>query len=301
MGRSNRWLTLLALAMAALRLLAVKAEGQQAPDRFLNVTQWAEGGRTHFYAENLTVGNVTATFEVKLKNMAGSTNFPYTVTLPGKQTVEIFSLAPIRKENAWKYDYTFACNLGSTAAVHAEDQIYQLPYAPGCSYKVVQGHHGSFSHTGSADEYAIDWKMPEGTPVFAARDGLVVKSKDDSGQGGPDRKFQQAANSILIQHDDGTIGIYAHLKKNGNKVKAGDRVKTGDVIGLSGNTGFSSGPHLHFAVFTVKNGAERQSIPVKFRTADSEAVIPVSGHVYMAPVNPITRIAAAEPRTGSAN
>jgi murein DD-endopeptidase MepM/ murein hydrolase activator NlpD len=134
--------------------------------------------------------------------------------------------------------------------------------------------------------------MPVGTPVVAAREGLVVKSKDDSDEGGPDRKFQQAANSILIQHDDGTIGIYAHLKKDGNTVKEGDWVKAGDVIGLSGNTGFSSGPHLHFAVFITRTGSERVSIPVKFRTADREAVIPVIGHAYMAPVYPVTRVAA---------
>ena len=90
------------------------------------------------------------------------------------------------------------------------------------------------------------------------------------------------ANSILVQHADGTIGVYLHLQKGGNKVKVGDRVKAGEPIGLSGNTGFSSGPHLHFAVFTLKNGAERMTIPVKFRTAESEAVIPVSGHAYMA-------------------
>ena len=48
------------------------------------------------------------------------------------------------------------------------------PMRRAACYTVVQGHHGSFSHTGQ-DEYAIDWQMPEGTPVHAARDGLVVK------------------------------------------------------------------------------------------------------------------------------
>lgn len=296
---ASPWLRL--AAAAALAFFAGEVEGVAGPERLLNVTVREEGGETHFYAENFAVGNVTATFDVKLRNMAGSTNFPYTVTLPGKQMTEVFSLTPVRRENAWKFDYTFACNLGSLTAVHADDQVYELPYAKGSSYKVVQGHHGAFSHTGGADEYAIDWKMPEGTEVCAARDGLVVKSKDDSNEGGPNLKFQHSANCILIQHDDGTIGIYAHLKKDGNRVKAGDRVKTGDVIGLSGNTGFTSGPHLHFAVFKAKNGAERESIPVKFRTTDSEAVIPVSGHAYMAPVHAVTRVAAADSHAESGN
>ena len=283
-------------ALVVFAHLATVIEGVAATEKLLKVTSQEEAGETHFYAENLAVGNVAATFDVKSKNTTGSTTFPYTVTLPGKQKVEIFTLAPTRRENAWKFDYTFACNLGSTVATHADDLVYELPYGPGSTYKVVQGHHGSFSHTGGADEFAIDWKMPEGTPVCAARDGLVVKSKDDSNEGGPNRKFQRAANCILIQHDDGTIGIYGHLKMDGNRAKVGDRVKTGDIIGLSGNTGFSSGPHLHFAVFKAKNGAERESIPVKFRTEDREAIIPVSGQAYMAPKHPITRVAAADSR-----
>ena len=152
--------------------------------------------------------------------MAGSTNFPCTVTLAGKQTTEIFTLAPTRKESAWKFDYKFACNLGSAAAARRRTRFMNCRTAPGSScHKVVQGHHGSFSHVGGKPmRYAIDWKMPEGTPVYVARDGLVVKSEDDSDEGGTGSgSFQQAANCVLIQHDDGTIGIYGHLKKTATK------------------------------------------------------------------------------------
>ena len=267
-----------------------------ADDKMLAVTTRNEGGETHFYVQNLGVGNVTATFNARLANMVPSEELPYTVVIPGKQVVDAFTLTPVRSRAAWNYDYTYACNHGSAAAVHDETQVYQLPYPPGSSYRVVQGHHGSFSHTGQ-DEYAIDWKMPEGTAVLAARDGLVVKSKDDSNRGGPDRKFEKLANCIMVQHADGTIGAYLHLQKGGNKVKVGDQVKAGDIIGLSGNTGFSSGSHLHFAVFKLKSGSERTTIPVKFRTAESEAVIPVSGHAYMAVKAP-ELVAKGESRAG---
>ena len=66
--------------------------------------------------------------------------------------------------------------------------MYQLPYAPGNRFKVTQGYNGSFSHKGS-NQYAIDWQMPEGTPVYAARGGVVVRTKDDSNTGGGSMKL----------------------------------------------------------------------------------------------------------------
>jgi murein DD-endopeptidase MepM/ murein hydrolase activator NlpD len=290
--RNVAWLALTA-AILAWSDAATRAE--TVPDKLLKVVTREEDGRTHFYVQNLQCGNVTATLDAQLLNMSSSTNLPLTVTVPGKQTVEIFTLSPLRQHAPWNFNYTFACNLGSVAAAHDEAQVYELPYEPGTAHRVVQGHHGSFSHTGP-DEYAIDWKMPEGTPVCAARGGLVVKARDNSTQGGPDRKFETLANGILVQHVDGTIGVYLHLQKGGNKVKVGDQVKAGDVIGLSGNTGFSSGPHLHFAVYKLVSGSERVTIPVKFRTADSEAVIPVTGRAYMAALQPQPPVAAAGPR-----
>lgn len=263
----------------------------------LNVVTRNEGGKTHFYVENLQVGNVTATFTTQLVNMTSSVNFPDTVTIAGKQSVEIFTIAPASKDAVWNYHYNYACNMGSVSAVHDDNHVYELPYEAGTAHRVIQGHHGKFSHTGQ-DEYAIDWKMPEGTPVCAARDGLVVRTKDDSTAGGPDHKYDKLANCILVQHEDGTIGIYLHLQRGGVKVKAGDRVKAGEIIGLSGNTGFTSGPHLHFAVYKLKSGSERETIPVKFRTVENEAVIPVSGHAYTAVLKPAQRTAAHLPERG---
>jgi murein DD-endopeptidase MepM/ murein hydrolase activator NlpD len=159
--------------------------------------------------------------------------------------------------------------------------VYQLPYAPGNEFKVTQGYNGSFSHKGS-NKYAIDWKMPEGTPVRAARGGVVVKIRDASDKGGSSLKYDKFNNYVLIRHDDGTLGHYCHLQKKSSVVKVGQTVKTGEMIARSGNTGFSSGPHLHFCVFKTRNGRERESIPVRFKTSDKEALTLMDGHRYKA-------------------
>ncbi|MDB6016104.1 MAG: Peptidase [Pedosphaera sp.] len=260
----------------------------------LRVTTREEGGVTHFYVQNVEAADVTATFNMHLINLKGSTNFPYTTTFAGNQTVEAFALTPIDHDIPWDYSYDNAFTIGSMSAVHDDTYVYSLPYAPGSVFRVTQGYHGSFSHTGP-DEYAIDWKMSVGTTVYAARGGVVVKSKDDSDKGGPDRKYESCANCILIQHSDGTIGIYAHLKKGGNRVKVGDKVSVGDCIGLSGNTGFTSGPHLHFSVFKTRSGKERLSLPVKFKSADDPRMTIVSGRNYKAAPIEVQQVKASAP------
>lgn len=281
-GALRQWRTFsrILFLIAGCGLFAGSAHAGSAANKMLKVTTKQDaGGVTHFFVRNNEAAEVTATFEVKTTNLECSTNLPLTTTFPGNRTVEAFTLSPVEAGKPWSYSYTDSFTIGNNTAVPDDSWVYQLPYELGKSFRVTQGYHGSFSHIGP-DEYAIDWKMPIGTPVHAARGGIVVKAKGDSGVGGPDRKYEDAANCVLIQHSDGTIGIYAHLMKNGVRVKVGDQVNTGDLIAYSGNTGFTSGPHLHFSVFKTKNGKERLSLPVKFQTSDGVAVALATGQNY---------------------
>jgi len=248
----------------------------------IRVTKCREGSVIRILVENLETTEVTVTFEPGLVNLKASADFPFTATFAPHQATEAFRLWPAREDQVWNYTLTNHFTLGSNRAMHDDSVVYRLPYEAGRAFRVVQGYNGAFSHTGP-EQYAIDWQMPEGTPVLAARGGVVVATKDDSLTVGADKRFEECANYVLIEHADGTIGNYAHLLAHGVRVSVGQAVAAGAVIGLSGNTGFSSGAHLHFSVFKARNGKERESIPTRFRTQDEAAATLLSGHSYLAP------------------
>jgi hypothetical protein len=257
----------------------------------VRVTTKRIDGVTHFFVENNEFCEVTMTFEMALKNLKGENPFPYTATFPPCQVTDAFSLTPIDPNSKWEYSFTNYYKLGSNCAKHDDSYVYELPYGPGCKYKVTQGYNGKFSHMG-ANQYATDWQMPEGTLVLAARGGVIVRVKDDSDRGGSSMDYDRYNNYVLIRHDDGTLGHYCHLQKGSCLVKVGQKVSVGNAIAHSGNTGFSSGPHLHFCVFKTRDGRERISIPVRFKTSDEKAVTLLGGHAYRAPE---AQTAAAKP------
>lgn len=143
-----------------------------------------------------------------------------------------------------------------------EGFVYSLPYEKGTSHILAQGYMSSLSHKG---EYALDFKMKRGTKICAARAGVVVATREDSKQGGYKEKYLSEGNYIIMKHEDGSYANYWHLEYNGVLVNDGDMVQQGQVIGLSGNTGYSAFPHLHFEV-TGQNSVGTNQIPTRFIT-----------------------------------
>jgi len=144
------------------------------------------------------------------------------------------------------------------------DVDYLLPLRQR-ALRIEQGYGGSFSHTDAQNRYAVDFAADIGTPVLAARDGVVMQVESDFAKAGLNlEKFGGRANFVRILHDDGTMGLYAHLQESGVLVRVGQRVHAGQEIGLSGNTGFTTGPHLHFVV-QVNRGMRLESIPFRMR------------------------------------
>jgi murein DD-endopeptidase MepM/ murein hydrolase activator NlpD len=161
---------------------------------------------------------------------------------------------------------------------HRDDHVYMLPWRHGETYRVIQGYNGAFSHQ---NQYSIDFDMPEGTPVYAARDGFVIDVKDDSNRGGPDPAYRDDGNYIAVLHEDGTFAEYVHLRFRGSRVRVGDRVRAGDPIGYSGNTGFSTTPHLHFSV-KVPAYMRYSTTPTLFRLGNQQAGRLAEGESYRA-------------------
>ncbi|HDS1815441.1 MAG: peptidoglycan DD-metalloendopeptidase family protein [Pseudomonas sp.] len=135
---------------------------------------------------------------------------------------------------------------------------YAFPWLGG-PFRVSQGPNGRFSHFGPKGRYAMDIAMPEGTTIIAAREGVVVRAENNQ----TGRGSNPSGNFVRILHADGTMGVYLHLMRGSVVVGEGQRVKQGQVLAKSGNTGNSSGPHLHFVV--QRNvGLALESIPYQF-------------------------------------
>lgn len=132
------------------------------------------------------------------------------------------------------------------------------------TYRVTQAPGGKFSHKGPKNRYAVDVSMPVGTPIYAARDGRVVDMKMHFTKAGLDPAAHGKANYIRLRHSDGTMTVYVHLKHQSQTVSLGQTVRAGDMIARSGNTGYTTGPHLHFAV-QHNNGVSTVAIPFKFQ------------------------------------
>ncbi len=123
--------------------------------------------------------------------------------------------------------------------------IYTLPFVPKKKVFLIQAYESKMRHKG---ERALDFKVKRGTKICAAREGVVVAAREDSDQGGLKTAHLSDGNYVSIRHADGSTAHYWHLQKDGVVVSVGDTVQRGQWIGLSGNTGYSAFPHLHFEV-----------------------------------------------------
>ncbi len=229
----------------------------------------SESGYTLF-VDNDEFCPVSVVLNLDLDNLKASTNRQTTFVIPPHQKKFPFTVLKAMRPGKYSFNYKYQAVLGNIS-INSYDlnYAYDLPFGKGQSFLVSQGYNGKTTHQGI---HAIDFNLPEGTPVFAIRSGLVIKSDDTQTQHGNSAEFASFNNYILVLHQDGTFANYLHLKSSSVIVKPGDNIVAGQKIALSGNTGWSSGPHLHVEVYLPRI-LNKQTLQTKFKIDDGKLAV----------------------------
>ncbi len=273
--------------MCALLLLVLIApmvfarESARGPDDPVSIRRAEASGCVSLFVENKAPYPVTLTLRILTRNGRVSRIKPKTATYPAYSETEAVRISADDPGRRWKWRCRFNWVKGGMRKREKARTLYRLPFESGRSYRVAQGYQGKLTHTGR-DEYAVDFAMRKGTPICAARDGVVIDLREDSKTGGSSEEFRNQANYVCIAHSDGTVAEYHHLHYNGVLVDLGQHVEAGQRIAISGNTGYSMGPHLHFGVYSAVDGRRRTSHPVAFITRQGIIDDPVEGTIYTA-------------------
>jgi murein DD-endopeptidase MepM/ murein hydrolase activator NlpD len=180
-------------------------------------------------------------------------------------------------------------SVGDSCAAYPPQQTspYVLPWRVGEAHLVWRTRAHYARGNGGVGLYAIDFEMPIGTPVVAARSGVVVAVRDSFPDGNNEDLKE---NFVFVRHADGTVARYFHLTRGGARVALGDSVRQGQVIALSGNSGQTAGPHLHFDVQRCGPNLPPaynalpcgQTVPVTFRNTAPHPCGLVPGVRYLA-------------------
>jgi murein DD-endopeptidase MepM/ murein hydrolase activator NlpD len=157
---------------------------------------------------------------------------------------------------------------GCALNVGSDDPNYSLPFPRNSPRLLIQGNNGRHGHTGHSI-YAFDFLMPPGSKVLAARSGIVIATEERYSDGD---HVPGHENFVFVRHSDGTFARYYHLTFQGSLVLSGTHVRRGQLIGYSGDTGASAGPHLHFDVTRRCPEYGCPTIPITFTNSGSEAL-----------------------------
>lgn len=231
----------------------------------------------------------------EVKNLRPSSTNPQAILPP--QTISPILLASLNRQDRTKvpnFSYNFEFYYGNPN-VEPDGTLYVLPFPKGEGYRCTQGFNGQGISEGRQTHrekrrHSVDFSMPIGSVVTASREGVVAERRTDSTVvGSQDPKDETEGNYVRIRHDDGTYGIYWHLDRT--SVHVGDKIQEGQEIGRSGNTGYSSSPHLHFEINRADSEIKRgkrgepntrdwRTVPWRFRKADGTAFVPQAGQKY---------------------
>ncbi len=260
--------------LLAAALLAATANGAVAQNNLgVTVESRKEADGHRLLARNAGKAPVEVTFSLtEGSNVASTRSFPFSLVLQPGEMQEATRVHAANRSQGYRFAFRYAPKLGDPNARPDPNARYRLPFGDGLSFMVSQAPGGPIvTHGDVASANAIDIVMPEGTPVVAARGGIVIEVFEKSATRGD---VANRGNYVRVFHDDGTWADYAHLSGAAPDIAVNERIEAGRLLGLSGNTGQSSGPHLHFHV-QHNNRGRIESVPVRFHTRKRGVVTPV--------------------------
>ncbi len=216
-----------------------------------------ETGKTHVYARNIGIDARTVHARIGYPGHRGE---PTIFLLRGESYAEV-TVAPVSPR---QLDVQFFHKRG-VSVEHVIDAEYRLPIPPTYGYSITQQPGQVTSHA-LWEINAHDFSVEIGTPILAARGGRVIEAEDGNTKTckRPVESCLKSANFLGIEHEDATVAYYVHLQHDSIVVEVGESVVVGQHIANSGNTGFSTGPHLHFDVVALSPSLERMSLAVTF-------------------------------------
>jgi murein DD-endopeptidase MepM/ murein hydrolase activator NlpD len=262
-------------------------EEQQVERRFekpeVRLLQRSTATGVALVAQNTYFGPVQVGYRLNaIENVSADTKRTGLAVLPPRSETEIVAVSRSVDNVNLRFETELQYIPGEPGAEHQPTQPYRLPYALSTAVRVSQAYPDTKTHTDDSSRHAIDFVMPIGTDVFAAREGIVIEVASDFFESGTDMQVDgPRANVVRVLHDDGTMGLYVHLNWNTIRVVPGQRVQRGEYLADSGNTGFSTGPHLHFVV-QRNQGGSLVSVPLEFANAGGVPVTLSTGGTYTA-------------------
>ena len=263
------------LSLLACLLLCSPAAAQalDADDYPLRIEQGkSPRGAIRFSAVNDGAATVSVFFRLVGENIQTDREIPPALIVAPHSRREIVQVAPRKRLKRFRFHYEHSAITGDALMTPDQDYPYRLPFRKGVRARISQAPGGApITHTAPHNRYAVDFDVPEGTLVTAARAGTVIEVKDGFTEGGADPALGDRGNRVVVIHSDHSVGHYLHLAPRRVLVRPGQEVRAGETLAHSGNTGYSSGPHLHFDVRRAAIGpdgtATHQSVPIDFRDA----------------------------------
>lgn len=222
--------------------------------------------RPLLYVVNQTAGPAQVWLEfTQQENLRFSQQPPFEWVVPASAEQFVLQLEPANAQRSWIYEWTYFVVPGVPIRLEEIGRIeLGLPFRGG-PFRISQGFMGEASHKQSRQShFAVDIPMPDGTAIVAVDAGTVTEIERDFSRSGWSEEYADEANYVRVLHDNGTMSVYAHLAPDRVEVVPGQNVRPGQILGYSGGTGFSTGPHLHF-VLQANQGRQLVSVPFRFR------------------------------------